>query len=457
MNLNQLLDLIACFRKSEEDLGIQQFHKGMFPGGDDGVVYADWTGAAIPPNHLILDHSEFMVNTRLGNPHSHHTSSQRAMKLALEARAAVLKFLNADPEEYDVMFTSNASQAILVLQHYLWGGGELLLTADNHNTMNGLREIARREGAEVRYSPLNSDLTLNEADLLHKLRHPRRNQNRLFGFPAKSNYSGVEHPLKWVQTAQEYGWDVVLDAAAYLANGMLDLSQVKPEFVPMSFYKIFGFPTGIGALVVKKSVFERMHKKWFAGGTILLVSVMADFYALEPPSHARYEDGTINFQMLPAIKRGLDWVSSIGNRKVHAVGLATTLYDELSRLDVNGNRFMIHSPRGADMVTFSVVNKHGEHVNAWLVEKDANNHGIQFRSGCFCNPGANEATMGYTVDHFERVYNDGATADDFTLDKLREHSGGKPIGALRASFGYANDVSDIHRIVGWAKEYLGRI
>jgi selenocysteine lyase/cysteine desulfurase len=38
---------------------------------------------------------------------------------------------------------------------------------------------------------------------------------------------------------------VVLDAAAFVATHPLDLSSVHPDFVDISFYKLFGFPTGL--------------------------------------------------------------------------------------------------------------------------------------------------------------------------------------------------------------------
>ena len=41
-------------------------------------------------------------------------------------------------------------------------------------------------------------------------------------------------------------WYVLLDAASYASTSPLDLSAVKPDFVPISFYKIFGYPTGLG-------------------------------------------------------------------------------------------------------------------------------------------------------------------------------------------------------------------
>lgn len=430
--------------------------RALFPQLSGNTVYADWTGAAQPPAHLIEEHAAFLTQTLLGNPHSHHASSVRAMGLVEEARAEVLAFLNADADEYDVIFTPNASGGILLLQHYLWNGGELLLSADNHNTVNGLREIARRAGAVARYAPLKSCLAVDDERLRHMLTHPRTNHTRVFGFPAQSNYAGTMHDLEWVSVANAHGWDVLLDAAAFLANNDLDLRTIKPAFVPISFYKLFGFPTGMGCLVIRKDVFKRMHKKWFAGGTILLVSVMADFYALEPIGHARFEDGTVNFQSMAAITRGLRWLKSIGDRKAHAMGIAQDLHERIRGMSEGRGSIRIHSPRDTTLVTFDVL-RDGEVVNAWEVERSADAAGIQFRTGCFCNPGGNERVMGYTVKEFEQTYNDGATADDFTLERLRERSGGKPIGASRASFGYANRPEDAVRIAQFLKHYLGTL
>ena len=71
---------------------------------------------------------------------------------------------------------------------------------------------------------------------------------RLFAYPAQSNFSGVQHPLEWVEAAQARGWDVLLDSAAFAPTNRLDLSVIKPDYVPVSFYKMFGYPTGVGAL-----------------------------------------------------------------------------------------------------------------------------------------------------------------------------------------------------------------
>jgi len=52
----------------------------------------------------------------------------------------------------------------------------------------------------------------------------------------------------------------MLDAAAYVPTQPLDLSVVRPDFVSMSFYKIFGYPTGLGALIVSMEAAADLKK-----------------------------------------------------------------------------------------------------------------------------------------------------------------------------------------------------
>jgi molybdenum cofactor sulfurtransferase len=47
--------------------------------------------------------------------------------------------------------------------------------------------------------------------------------HNLFAYPVQSNFSGVQHPLAWIEQAHEHGWDVLLDAAAFVPTNRLDL------------------------------------------------------------------------------------------------------------------------------------------------------------------------------------------------------------------------------------------
>src|SRR6185295_1012584 len=154
-----------------------------------------------------------------------------------------LEFFNASPDEYVVIFTGNATQALkLVGESYPFGeSGEYVLTFDNHNSVNGIREFARVKGCRTIYVPVVlPEMRVNDAELASVLERGGAGGPRLFAYPAQSNFSGVQHPLDWIPFAQQRGWDVLLDAAAFTPTNRLDLSRWSPDFVSQSFYKMFG-------------------------------------------------------------------------------------------------------------------------------------------------------------------------------------------------------------------------
>ena len=102
-------------------------------------------------------------------------------------------------------------------------------------------------------------------------------------------------------------------------------------------------------------------------------------------------------------------------------------------------------------------------VSSWIdqgwapiVEARADDRKIYLRTGCFCNPGVNETVFGYSVDDFASFYNDSPSNEQLTLERFQRHLGGRPIGAIRASFGYANAPGDVDRIVEFMKDMITR-
>ena len=231
-----------------------------------GHVYLDYAGGALYAESQLARHRDLLAGAVFGNPHSQNVPSQDMTAQVEATRAQILEFFRASPEEYEVIFTPNATGALrLVGESYPFGpGGRYLLTFDNHNSVNGIRQFARAKGASVSYVPLDlPDLRVSPQALARQLqaatpvrrrlarRRPGPAPGDLFAFPAQSNFSGVQHPLTWIAQAQDAGYDVLLDAAAFAPACRLDLSRWHPDYVSLSFYKIFGYPTGIGALLAR--------------------------------------------------------------------------------------------------------------------------------------------------------------------------------------------------------------
>ncbi len=110
---------------------------------------------------------------------------------------------------------------------------------------------------------------------------------------------------------------MLLDAAAFAPTNRLDLSRWHPDFVTLSFYKIFGYPTGIGCLIAHRNALEKLHRPWFAGGTITIASVQGDGYYLKE-GEAAFEDGTIDYLNIPAVEIGLRHITAVGIDAIHA-------------------------------------------------------------------------------------------------------------------------------------------
>jgi molybdenum cofactor sulfurtransferase len=427
-------------------------------------VYLDYTGGGLYAESQLREHMELLRTHVFGNPHSSNPTSQAMTDLVERARRSILEFYNADPAEYCAIFTQNASGALkLVGESYPFASGDrYVLTFDNHNSVNGIREFARARGAQVTYVPVVlPDMRVDTDALLEELDRPNPNGSNLFAYPAQSNFSGVQHPLEFVEWAHARGWDVLLDAAAFTPTNRLDLARVKPDFVAQSFYKLFGYPTGVGALIAKRAVLQKLHRPWFAGGTITVASVQGDKYYLSEGETA-FEDGTLNYLTIPAVEIGLRHIASIGYDLIHARVMLLTQYllEELSALQhANGATLVrIYGPldiraRGGT-VTMNFYDAQGRAIDHREIERRANAQNISLRTGCFCNPGGGEIALGITGTELATCFRQPGHESRFTIDDFRMCIDGKSSGAVRVSVGLVSNEKDVETFVEFARGLL---
>lgn len=426
-----------------------------------GHTYLDYTGGGLYAASQLAAHQELLAGGVFGNPHSHNPTSLAATEMVEAARARVLSFFNADPAEYDVVFTMNASGALkLIGESYPFEAGSCYLVSyDNHNSVNGIREFARRGGADVTYLPvLNPDLRLDETLVRRGLESATTCEHRLFAYPAQSNFSGVQHPLEWVETARALGWDVLLDCAAFVPTNRLDLSVVKPDYVPVSFYKLFGYPTGAGALIARHEALTKLRRPWFAGGTITLASVQGDGWHHLAPGHTGFEDGTVDYLGLPAVGIGLDHVQRVGIDSVHArvESLAAWLLGVMAE-ERHGNgapMFRVFGPETMDRrgstIAFYLLDPDGSVYDVYRIEQLAGEQRISVRTGCFCNPGDGEVAHDISAEEMGDCFTEvPVTLKD--CQRLITDSTGKVPNTIRVSLGIASDFADVWRFAEFCR------
>jgi selenocysteine lyase/cysteine desulfurase len=431
---------------------------------DQGHTYLDYTGGCPYPACLVDHHRDMLQQSILGNPHSGHLAATASAALLRQARNDVLRYFNADPAEYLVIFTANASAALrLVGESYPFDeNAEFLLTADNHNSVNGIREYAFRNGAAVRYIPCAPE-TLHIDDITPYLAATRADGHRLLAYPAQSNFSGLLHPLAWIGAAQAAGYEVILDAAAFVPTNRLDLGRIQPDYVTLSFYKMFGYPTGIGALIARRGSLSKLVRPSFSGGTVKMVSTQIHSHALHE-DEAAFEDGTVNYLGLPAVSAGLHFLDSVGIDTIHrrVTTLAAHLLDLLRDLRHTNGRPAMEIYGTADMsrrggtIAFNLRDPDGAYLQYETVEQLAGLQGISLRSGCFCNPGAAEAALSHNSATVAECLPQAGEVLDLARYRDCLHRCGKAMGAVRASLGMGSNFRDICQLIEFLSDLLDR-
>jgi len=444
-------------RERFEELRAQEFGRL----DECGYAYLDYTGSALYAESHLRAHEEFLKHHVLGNPHSENPASAEATRIVDDARRDVLDFFRADPDEYTVIFTANASAALkLVGESYPFAAGSrLALLEDNHNSVNGIRMYAERRGAETEYLPLDSELRADRSVPI-----PVSGEKpSLFAYPAQSNFSGVRHPMALAQGARGLGYDVLLDAAAFVPTSELDLGGGEVDFACVSFYKMFGFPTGVGALIARREALARLERPWFAGGTVEFVSVQNRVHRLLLGAGG-FEDGTLNFLGIAAVQGGLAFLSEVGMGRVRrrVTGLTARLLRILqdARHPTGEPAVRIYGPTTTDArggtVAFNLIRADGRAVPYGEVERAAGAVGIALRGGCFCNPGAAERALELPGQAMLECL-ESIEQGHFDLRVLAECLGEDvAVGAMRASVSIPTIDADLDRLEAFLAGYWDR-
>lgn len=426
-------------------------------------VYLDHTGVAPFPASLLERHFDLLRRRVLGNPHSVSPSSSASSALVEEARQRILWYFGASNAEYSVVFTPNATGALDVVgaNFPFDAGSRCAVTLDNHNSVWGMVVTpARRAGASIDIVPLTDELRIDEEAMALVLKHQPTSPSLLV-YPAQSNFSGVKHPLGWIFRAQCEGWRVLLDAAAFVPTSRLDLHGVLPDFVTVSFYKMFGYPTGIGCLLVRNDALHLLQRQTFAGGAVAAVDPLGGRFCLTRGPEA-YEDGTINFLGIPAVPFGLDHLESVGIDNISASieQMMGWLLKGLQALRyTNGQAAVrIYGPKNTYMrggtVAFNLLDRDGRLIDCDHVVSEAGKRGISLRSGCFCNPGAGMSALGITEEELAGCMGEICSAGFGSQVDARRcvERNGKGSGAVRVSLGLATKFADLWHFMAFLED-----
>ncbi len=424
-------------------------------------TYLDYVGSSLAPLSLLEQSFQSLSSKVQGNPHSYSAASLSSVETL---RQKVLDCFNAGLE-YEVIFTANASAAVRIVAECFpfQEGSHFVLTKDNHTCAHSVREYANKNKATVRYVTLTPELLIWDESMLRALNAADASKPNLLAYPSQSNATGALHDLGWVQQAQQRGFMVLLDVAAHVPTFALDLAECQPDFMCISFYKIFGFPTGIGCLLAKRASLEALKPPSFSGGSVCYISG-----PWSPTERILYHDdarlyavGTPNYLAMDSVSFGLDFIRAHGQNNIRdrAVALARYLETKLAGLRHAGNCRLVevYPPpphlKGATIM-FNFYDQFDSMIPWEIIDTIAASLDISIRSGCFCNMGVvQQATYGTAAsEHCEldRTGQKIETCKQFHSEVLSPGA----CGAMRVSFGIASTFRDAFVFYLFAKAFL---
>ena len=430
------------------------------------------------------------MNTHLfGNPHSHSPSSMVSTDRIESTRIKALDFFKADPAHFDLIFMANATAAIKLVADCMsdysrskgsegfWFGYH----GDSHTSVVGVREVA---GLSVRCFDADGDV---EAWLRHSRRSTSQHKHELpshdgpvglFAYPAQSNMNGRRLPPHWPgrwRATNSANREVytLLDAAAFVATGQLDLSDEEnaPDFAALSFYKIFGFPD-LGALIVrKKSGHVLKARRYFGGGTVDMVingNQGSMWHARKASQlHEMLEDGTPAFHSIVALRIALEThqrlFGSMANVSKYTCILSKVLYKRMSNLLHANGRPVCQIYKGTSSVygesesqgptvAFNVLTSKGEWIGKTVFERLAILNNLQIRTGGVCNPGGIATCLRLSPVMMRENFDEGVRCGN-DLDEIN----GKPTGIIRVSLGAMSSMKDIEYFLKFMQLFVDMV
>ncbi|KAG9632319.1 PLP-dependent transferase, partial [Aureobasidium melanogenum] len=453
----------ANMNATQYDAYVEHMRQTEYPMLKD-ATYLDHAGTTLYSKSLLEAFTADMLGNLYGNPHSASQASQRSTHQVQDVRLQLLRFFDANPDDFDLVFVANATAGIKLVADALrehesgfWYGYH----RDAHTSLIGVRELAKEHHCFAEDKEVEDWIEQEEQDTQTRL--------GLFAYPAQSNMNGRRLPLDWCGRTRNKGMLTLLDAAALVSTSPLSLADLDtaPDFTVLSLYKIFGFPD-LGALIVRKDAAWALQKRrYFGGGTVdMVVSLKEQWHAVKSAHlHEQFEDGTLPIHNIIALKSAIrvhhDLFGTLERISEHTSLLAERLYSSLNSLrhgndepvcQIYRDRASTYGDRSAQgpVVAFNVCDAKGQMVSNLEVEKLAHIRNINIRTGGLCNPGGIQSALNLSPWQMKKNFSSGQRCGSENDDVIN----GQSTGMIRASFGAMSTTKDVDTFVSFVKEFF---
>ncbi len=342
------------------------------------LVYFDNAATTQRPKCVIEAVERFYEHNNANPLRGLYSLSGRATEDYENARHTVAKFINAN--DCEIVFTRNASES-LNLVAYTWGldnikkDDEIVLSImEHHSNILPWQMLCQKKGARLVFMECNKETGELPESEFNKINE----RTKLVAVTQVSNVLGVANPVKEIaKKAHSVGAVCVVDGAQSTPHIKVDVQDIDADFFAFSGHKLCG-PMGIGVLYGKKRLLENMSPFMRGGEMIEYVTRESATWAELPH---KFEAGTVNASGAVGLAAAIDYVSSIGLKKIaeHDKNLSSIL---MSKMQAVPHIKIYGSPnpeKHCGIITFTIDGVHPHDIASVL-----DTESIAIRAGHHC-------------------------------------------------------------------------
>lgn len=340
------------------------------------LVYLDSASTTFKPQ-IVIDKMTEYYTTFTANSHRGDYDLLYNMDVAvMNARKAIANFVNAN--ENEVVFTSGDTASLNLVAFgyalkFLKENDEILISETEHasNVLPWFK-VCELTGAKIKYINLDKDGKITPENVEKAL----NSNTKIVSIAHVGNVLGYEIDIKEItKLVHEVGAIIVVDGAQSVPHIKTDFKELDCDFLTFSAHKMCG-PTGIGALVGKYELLDKMDAVFGGGGMNVKFSTDGTCIPLNPPS--KFEAGTMNLSGILGFKAAVEYLTELGIENIHKHD--QELFDyAISKLEKNENVIVYNKNSRGGIITFNVKNVFSQDEATLL-----NYKGIAVRSGQHC-------------------------------------------------------------------------
>ncbi|MBX9927903.1 MAG: SufS family cysteine desulfurase [Gemmatimonadaceae bacterium] len=355
--------------------------RGDFPllAAQPTLCYLDSAATAQKPR-AVLDAERAFYETANANPHrGAYAPSAAATDAYAHARRRIARFLGvADADT--MLFTRGTTEAMNLLvtgwgRTHVRAGDRIVVTRlEHHANFVPWQQLALAVGAEFAIAELTATQEIDLDDLRAKVTP----NTKVIAFGHVSNAVGTINPVaELVAIAHGVGALAVCDGAQGAPHLAVSVDALGVDAYAFSGHKLLG-PMGIGGIVVRRSVLERMAPYQFGGDMIEFVGDQATTWHALPH---RFEAGTPNAAGAVGLAAACDYLDALGMAQVRVHERALIEAADAALHAVGGVRILgpSESARRSGVVSFMIDGVH-PHDAATLLD----GAGVCVRAGHHC-------------------------------------------------------------------------